>query len=35
LGFSHTHRCSQRGEGEWTGGVSPLHVGSWRAVSLR
>ena len=22
-------------EGVWAGGPSPLHVGSWRAVSLR
>jgi len=35
FGIDRTHRCSQRGEGEWTGGLSPLYVGSWRAVSLR
>jgi len=35
FGFGRTLRCSQREEGEWTGGLSPLRVGSWRAVSLR
>jgi len=42
FGFDHTHRCSQRGEREWTGGLSPsmwaadalFLCGSWASCNI-